>query len=265
MNIMKKIFIPLALIFALTISVWAHAAMIPYPYDNSADVGPNAAAPTTGTVTTTPAQQSQQYDCSSIDSYSEYQNCCTDTGGGSSADCVNYEDQYLGSTSNTAPGQIGTGTTPTSAPLSTAAVNGNGNSSNFSGNVPQAITNQAQSCNAIQFNNLLNIAIWAKCVIGAIIIPGIFTLAFAVFLWGVFKFVRASDKADKDDSKQFIYMGLIGLFVMTSVWGIISMTFGFGTVVPTLQTNYLSNGTSTTTTTPNATAPTTGTVTTTPS
>ncbi|MEO5646055.1 MAG: hypothetical protein ABIO57_03250 [Candidatus Paceibacterota bacterium] len=101
----------------------------------------------------------------------------------------------------------------------------------------------AQSCSA-KFKTLLDIAIWAKCIIGAVIIPGIFTLAFVVFLWGVFKFIRSSEQKDKQESKQFIYMGLIGLFVMVSVWGIIKIattTLGLDNTVPVLQTDYLSN------------------------
>jgi hypothetical protein len=97
------------------------------------------------------------------------------------------------------------------------------------------------SCNAIAFKTLLDIAIWVKCIIGAVIIPGIFSLAFVVFLWGVFKFIRSSEVKDKQESKQFIYMGLIGLFVMVSVWGIIKIaatTLGVdSSVVPALQTS----------------------------
>lgn len=100
----------------------------------------------------------------------------------------------------------------------------------------------SSACSTIKFKTLLDIAIWAKCIIGDIVIPGIFTLAFAVFLWGVFKFVRSSEEKDKKDSKQFIYMGLIGLFVMVSVWGIIRLVngvFGLDTAVPTLSTSAL--------------------------
>ncbi len=103
-------------------------------------------------------------------------------------------------------------------------------------------TQAGTTCSSIKFKTLLDIAIWIKCIIGAVVIPGIFTLAFVVFLWGVFKFIRSSEQKDKQESKQFIYMGLIGLFVMTSVWGIIKIfatTAGIETVVPTLQTTTL--------------------------
>ncbi len=137
--------------------------------------------------------------------------------------------------------QVG-GSAPTTNPVNTA--NTSYNTGSGAGLAATATDMQAAvSCSAIKFKTLLDIAIWAKCLIGAVVIPGIFTLAFVVFLWGVFKFIRSSDQKDKAESKQFIYMGLIGLFVMVSVWGIIKVaatTFGLDTTVPVLQTDYLS-------------------------
>jgi hypothetical protein len=55
--------------------------------------------------------------------------------------------------------------------------------------------------------------------------------------------MRADAQKDKDEGKQYIYVGLIGLFVMVSVWGILkilSTTLGISSVVPALQTDYLS-------------------------
>ena len=126
---------------------------------------------------------------------------------------------------------------------STAAIN-NGNSvaAGSGSNASAADQAAVQSCSAVKFNTVIDIAIWIKCLIGAVVIPGIFSLAFLVFLWGVFKFIRSSDKTDKEDSKQFIFAGLIGLFVMVSVWGIIkilSTTLGIQSTVPMLQTDYL--------------------------
>jgi hypothetical protein len=57
----------------------------------------------------------------------------------------------------------------------------------------------------------------------------IFSLATLFFLWGVMKFIRASDTTKKEEGKKFIMYGLLGLFVMTSLWGIISI---FGVELP---------------------------------
>jgi hypothetical protein len=204
-----------------------------------------ATPPATTTTAATPA-----YDCSSINNLSSYNICCSANGDGTSAQCDAYEAANPALTS--APGQLGAGTQATN-PVD------DGTSTDLQNTYSTgSVQDVASTCSAIQFLTIISIAIWVKCIIGAIVIPGIFTLAFVVFLWGVFKFIRASDKTDKDDSKQFIYMGLIGLFVMTSVWGIIKIfttTLGVDTVVPTLQTDYLPNSAASTTTPTNPVVP----------
>ncbi|MDB5255266.1 MAG: hypothetical protein JWL92_642 [Candidatus Nomurabacteria bacterium] len=166
--------------------------------------------------------------CMPLNQQNEY--ACCHTGGTLSTTmqraCIDYEPTVSGQT----------------APRS-STVNTDNASYNAALAPSTADQKAAATCSAIKFKTLLDIAIWAKCIIGAIIIPGIFTLAFVVFLWGVFKFVRSSEKTDKEEGKQFIYMGLIGLFVMVSVWGIIRIvttTFGLDTAVPLLQTDPLS-------------------------
>lgn len=142
----------------------------------------------------------------------------------------------------TVNGQINSGT-PTTKAINNSANTGYGSTGQI--NAATASDQKAlNSCTAIQFTNLFNIALWVKCLIGVLVIPGIFTLAFLTFLWGVLKFMRSADQKDKQDSKQYIYMGLIGLFVMVGVWGIIKIintTLGIQTVVPTLQTSSLNN------------------------
>lgn len=109
---------------------------------------------------------------------------------------------------------------------------------------PQASSSALSSCNNISFDSLLDILIWLKCVIGAAVIPLIFTLTFLVFLWGMFNYIRNADNEKKrEESKKFIYWGIIGLTVMVSVWGIVRIvttTFGLGNTVPQLQTDCLS-------------------------
>lgn len=110
---------------------------------------------------------------------------------------------------------------------------------------PQASARALESCNAIAFDSLLDVLIWLKCVIGSAIIPLIFTLAFLYFLWGMVMFIRGADDVKKrEESKKFIYWGIIALTVMVSVWGIVRIvtsTFGLGNTVPQLQTECLTN------------------------
>ena len=107
---------------------------------------------------------------------------------------------------------------------------------------PQAGSIELSSCSKIQFKSALDILIWLKCVIIVAIIPLIFAIALVVFLWGVFKFMSASDVKSKQEGQKVIWWGILGLFVMVSVWGIIKIlgtTLGIESAVPMLQTEYL--------------------------
>jgi hypothetical protein len=56
------------------------------------------------------------------------------------------------------------------------------------------------------------------------LIPLIISLGLVYFLWGVFLYIKAgSDEASKSSSKQIMYNGVIALFVMISVWGLVSL------------------------------------------
>lgn len=108
---------------------------------------------------------------------------------------------------------------------------------------PQANSPALKSCSAIRFDSILDILIWAKCIISVAVIPLMFTFAFLFFLWGMVKYIRNADDIKKrEESKQFIYWGVLGLTVMVGVWGlvrIVTTTFGLGNTVPQLQTDCL--------------------------
>jgi uncharacterized membrane protein HdeD (DUF308 family) len=53
------------------------------------------------------------------------------------------------------------------------------------------------------------------------IIPIVIGLALLVFLWGVFKYIFAGDATAKKESIQYITWGIIALFVMVSIWGLV--------------------------------------------
>jgi hypothetical protein len=170
--------------------------------------------------------------CSVVDDLN-YENCCINQTGNSAA-CS----KYLGG-GGMPPGD---GTLNSNFPLGNTVQNGTPTPGSIAA-TPQASSDQLKSCNAISFDSILDILIWLKCIIGAAIIPLIFTLAFLFFLWGMVMYIRGSDDVKKrEESKKFIYWGIIGLTVMISVWGIVKIvntTFGFGNTVPTLQTDYL--------------------------
>lgn len=77
----------------------------------------------------------------------------------------------------------------------------------------------------------------------AAIIPVLIGLAVLTFLWGLAKFIlKAGDTKSRDEGKKFIMWGVIALFAMVSVWGLIvfaknEFEFGGGTLFPLLPTD----------------------------
>ena len=57
-----------------------------------------------------------------------------------------------------------------------------------------------------------------------LLVPFIIALAMLVFLWGIFKLVFAggSDK-DVTEGTKFMTWGIVSLFVMVSVWGLVNV------------------------------------------
>lgn len=55
------------------------------------------------------------------------------------------------------------------------------------------------------------------------LIPFVITLALLVFLWGILKYVFSSDGEGRTEAKGYMIWGIIGLFVMVSVWGLVNI------------------------------------------
>lgn len=69
------------------------------------------------------------------------------------------------------------------------------------------------------------------CNINTAIIPLMFAVAVAMFVWGVINFfiINADEEAKRAQGKQFIIWGIIALAVMLTVWGLVGIfgsTFG---------------------------------------
>ena len=69
------------------------------------------------------------------------------------------------------------------------------------------------------------LGIFTKIVNG--LMPFIVALAVLFFMWGVFQFIRASGNEDEvtEGRNRMIY-GIIGIFVMVSVWGLVNLLGG---------------------------------------
>ncbi len=71
-------------------------------------------------------------------------------------------------------------------------------------------------------------------IIGAIntvVVPVIFALAFAFFIWGVAKYFffspsgkdSFSERGGYGEGRQFILWGILGMAILFSVWGLVNM------------------------------------------
>jgi len=60
----------------------------------------------------------------------------------------------------------------------------------------------------------------------AAIVPILMTLALVYFIWGLIKYVMAAGKGDAEESKHgkaIMIWGVVALFVMASVWGLVGI------------------------------------------
>lgn len=96
-----------------------------------------------------------------------------------------------------------------------------------------------KDCQTIDLNTLGNIFNWASCTLVQSIIPLLLTLAVAGFIWGIIQYFLNPDNEEKrKKGKSFMIWGLIALFVMISIWGLVGVltsTFGIKTLIPQLS------------------------------
>ncbi len=87
---------------------------------------------------------------------------------------------------------------------------------------------------------IANILNYFTCLIAKSVLPLLFAVAIASFIWGIIQyFLNPDNEENRKKGKDYMLWGLISLFVMISVWGLVALignTFGIGTVIPQLQT-----------------------------
>lgn len=74
----------------------------------------------------------------------------------------------------------------------------------------------------------------------ASLVPVIVGLTLIVFLWGIFQLVRSNSEDSRKDAIRVITFGIVALFVMVSVWGLVAILsstfFGSGRIfIPQLR------------------------------
>ena len=105
--------------------------------------------------------------------------------------------------------------------------------------MPLSALAQAESggCSS-SMSNLGAIINYILCILQSSIIPILVVAAIILFIYGVVKYIAGADneKVRKEGSMFMIY-GIISLFVITSIWGLVSIltnTFGIPIVIPQL-------------------------------
>lgn len=72
-----------------------------------------------------------------------------------------------------------------------------------------------------------------------LVVPLLIGVAVVIFLFGVVKYITAGgDEAKRTEARNTMIFGIIGLFVMVSVWGLVNVllgTFGFEGAQPTVE------------------------------
>lgn len=76
--------------------------------------------------------------------------------------------------------------------------------------------------------NLSDVGSFIINTINNVLVPVLFAIAFIVFIWGAFQtFIVGANEAEvKEKGKNLMLWGLIGFFVMVSVWGLVNILTG---------------------------------------
>lgn len=88
-------------------------------------------------------------------------------------------------------------------------------------------------------NDIRGILNFFRCLITDSVIPLLVTLAIVYFIYGVLKYImNADDSTQREEGRKFMVWGIVALFVIVSIWGLVKLlagTFGFNFVIPQLQ------------------------------
>lgn len=77
-------------------------------------------------------------------------------------------------------------------------------------------------------NNISDAGSFVINTINGVVVPVLFAVAFVVFLWGAFDvfILGANSDETKERGKNLMLWGLIGFFVMVSIWGLVNILTG---------------------------------------
>jgi len=73
---------------------------------------------------------------------------------------------------------------------------------------------------AVYLTKTTGILTGAEVIVTEVLIPLMFTLALVLFFWGIVKYIW-SEGTGKEEGRKIMIWGVIALFVMSSIWGIV--------------------------------------------
>ena len=81
---------------------------------------------------------------------------------------------------------------------------------------------------AAQVDSIQDLGAFIIDLINNVAVPLVFALAFIVFIWGVFQyFIQGGhDEEAKEKGRSLMLYGLVGFFIMVSVWGLVNILTG---------------------------------------
>ncbi len=91
------------------------------------------------------------------------------------------------------------------------------------------LTTSGPSCTLQGNPKFQDLLCYITNIINDAVIPLIFAVAVVMFIWGVLQYVIQDSEEAKTKGKDFMIWGIIGLTVMVSIWGLVSIlatTFG---------------------------------------
>jgi len=116
------------------------------------------------------------------------------------------------------------------------------NDANPGGGGANGGTSLTEICINKDMKSIEGIINWGTCLLSKSVVPFLFALAVASFIWGVIQFYLNPENEEKrKKGKSFIVGGLIALFVMVSIWGLVGIltntfeTTGSTPELPTLK------------------------------
>ncbi len=101
------------------------------------------------------------------------------------------------------------------------------------------VVGSSASCASISYTSFSAMVQFVICVIVRYLVPIAFTLAVALFAYGIVMFIMNADNEEsRQKGKQFMIWSILAIFVMVSVWGLVAVlgtTLGFNTFIPLLK------------------------------